>query len=759
MYEDRLRRSIVRVQGRVVGTGFFISHDGSILTCFHVVGDKKTGQLGSTPIMVTFDDQTYNADCIYKPPDPDRLDIAVLRLVNQTLPTNALLMPLGILTNGDEWPEFSSFGYKEADKFNGLYAHGSIRGGNPVTDLSHRALFIQLAAEASASVEILNGMSGAPVYINGTDQIIGIIAKRDSEGQIYTPLAIPIEEVAKVWSPVRTRLQEDALARQIEILLQLQPRHPTLLTAIHELFENLWGYDLPAYPDLAQVKAHELVEALRGRGLIYDFVTYLRQKFGRTMISDDALDAIKGLVTNFVNREEEVRKATESYAPQYMLFEGPAGYGKTELLWEIRQRYQRDGWITLYCEPDRIGASAVDMVRTLALTAGRTVLGSIPENLESAGILFAQMLDRRARTFGSPGVVLLLDSVERFNPAEVDPFLNRFLRQWINFNNTKKDNNGTVNLRIIFAGRYVGTPWSNKAKHPFAEIDPRPLSPFRYRYVRETTRKKNPKQSDLDLRAAHLMHLTGGHPGCMARILDDIADYNRSVEAYFTDHDDRYRRMIMPVIRDVRASIPAPLQLIFDQLSVFRRYNDGLLKTLIDAKIIKYSGSATQLGRELAATYLVRRQDGFIQDEIVRRLLDIRMRWDERNEFLKLCTHARDLYFTALQEGQFSPVYMVLEGLFQELRLAYYQSIQDAAARIILREQFFAANGVLQRYLTLLVNKPSMSDNVADLRTLLDDPEEWEFRFTINYFLRDDDYSDRPFDQLLAQIDSIIDNV
>ena len=91
---DKLCQAVVCVRGVLIGTGFFIGKDGTLLTCFHVIGDKKTGEMAQS-LNILFNKKEYPARCIYASPNPMNLDAAVLQLEEGQLPPGAAILPLG----------------------------------------------------------------------------------------------------------------------------------------------------------------------------------------------------------------------------------------------------------------------------------------------------------------------------------------------------------------------------------------------------------------------------------------------------------------------------------------------------------------------------------------------------------------------------------------------------------------------------------------------------------------------------------------
>jgi hypothetical protein len=239
----------------------------------------------------------------------------------------------------------------------------------------------------------------------------------------------------------------------------------------------------------------------------------------------------------------------------------------------------------------------------------------------------------------------------------------------------------------------------------------------------------------------------------MARIIENT-DLTQSTEDYFETHESEHREIVLSFAYKIRESIPEALRDTFDVLSVFRRYNYRLLNRIIDAGLVSHRGGANGLEKALTATYLVRRESGFIQDEIVRRLLTRRLRWDEPKRFRDLCDDARKIYRQDLKHVTSRPEFIALEGLYQELRCGYYSCEQTSSARRSLHNDFLAVDGILSQYLELLEAKTNAPDTIADFKSLFENQDtDWEFRFVVNFFLRDEEYTNQPYDKMVAQID------
>jgi hypothetical protein len=743
--EGKLEQTVVHVQGKGRGTGFFIGKDGTLLTCYHVVGDKDSGELADK-LVVTFDGKEYLAECIKTSHNRQKLDVAVLQLTAGELPPGAQLLPLG------KWKEgtgsnraFRTFGFRTAKKFKGLHANGEIQGRTSTTDDID---LLQLTSEAVGAEQVRRGMSGAPVVQESAGQIVGLVALRFKEIGETVPCAIPIEEVAEVWLPLRSRLRETDLLQQLrEKVLTIGENAWFTRRTFKSFYETLPLPGLRRYDELGEEKPEALVEQMVGRGLVYDFINCLRFKRPDIPLTQ-LIDLPPVHRVNFVNREEELKDACGRYPLPYILFDAPAGYGKTELLKAIEQRHFRDGWPSIYVETPQGTNTAIGLADYLAKQMGYyDSLSHLPD-IRAMGYALAGFLRKRLDSLDIPGLILLIDSAERLSHKEVDAFVNHFL-------DAVEDVLRGVQLRVHIAGRYIGSSWEKRARRFTFSV--RPLAPFRFKYVKESVRLLMPCQENIDLYAAYLMYVTGGHPGCMARIIETTGNV-RSVKDYFETNREGHREIVLAVAHEIRDSIPKPLREAFDVLSIFRRYNYRLLGQIIDAGLIAHRGDADGLEKDLTATYLVKREGGFIQDEIVRRLLAHRLCWEEPKRFVDLCEAAKLIYEQDLERAVSRPEFIVIEGLYQELQLGYYCRDGSSAARAAFRNEFFAEDGILRRYLRRLSARPNAVDAIADLKTLLNSgAEDWEFRFSINFLLRDREYNNEPYEELLAHIEDFFD--
>ena len=138
-------------------------------------------------------------------------------------------------------------------------------------------------------------------------------------------------------------------------------------------------------------------------------------------------------------------------------------------------------------------------------------------------------------------------------------------------------------------------------------------------------------------------------------------------------------------------------------------------------------------------------------------MLCIRLRQEVKDfEFSSRCQVAQSICKDYLQDLTLqSPEIWTLEYLFQFLQ-QHVGLIQFPSERASLLEAFLEDE--VPKALGLLIGKrsPPIAYAIA-FRQALD--EDWEFRFTVNYFLRENQYCNTPYIRLRAKINSIFSTI
>lgn len=309
---ESLKPAIVAIlddKGDINGTGFFITSDGYILTCYHVI---QPALRVSSSVRIKSPHGVLEARFVEGLSRiEDNLDFAVLKVQeDQEFPC----LPLGTEANqGDTW---WTLGFELAKHYHGVPNGGTITGYSHQSKNSNFRDIILTAYNP-----ILGGLSGSPVFNKRTNRVIGVIKERFdiSRFDIGTQgHAISIEAVFQVWPG----------------LIKLNSKK---------------GY-YQEYEDLKTIFAKQRDLEIRLIGDKYIPSIYTPRgssesafnRFIRKFIHDKRYN--KGLARaqkrNKKTFEDTLKRPRKIF--NCLLFKGEAGIGKTNLLCNLSQEYGND---------------------------------------------------------------------------------------------------------------------------------------------------------------------------------------------------------------------------------------------------------------------------------------------------------------------------------------------------------------------------------------------------------------------------------
>jgi hypothetical protein len=214
--------------------------------------------------------------------------------------------------------------------------------------------------------------------------------------------------------------------------------------------------------------------------------------------------------------------------------------------------------------------------------------------------------------------------------------------------------------------------------------------------------------------------------------------------------DDIWDNIVSQKDDDIFKGIPEHLLTVFNRLSVFRFFNTKMLTQLIKKDIIKYKGDAPDLEDELTATYLYNREKRLLRDAVTRRLLVLRLRHNtEAQQFAKFCQEAYSMHLEFLKDERLQDRELwAIECLYQALQ-QHINSIKEREQRSKLKTPFF------DEIVPVVVKSFVMEqeEEEQELEALVYEVDrDWELRFTVNYYLRDESYTEKPFAELKNKI-------
>ena len=383
----------------------------------------------------------------------------------------------------------------------------------------------------------------------------------------------------------------------------------------------------------------------------------------------------------FVDRDREldllnVERLRASRSP-YTLIDAPAGYGKTCLLRQVlrvakRSEETSQRWSLRYVEFQRPGngdgAEVSDADRIALLAAALTG----EDAHEEPAALLEQTCARIVQKLSAPlaegrrAVLILLDGVER---------LDERARQWLYellcrcYQRTRTGAGEIVVLRVVLAGRDVDRFWEGYVLACPTPVLPQriPLGPLDAYAIQEWVwRQAQAAHIVLDSQvvcqiADHVGYLSGGHPGVVRGLLDDLAEQLFMIgpaDQYYRERGEGLlRACLSPVADELLCGMDGAFRDAVRALSVFRRVNANTVLALERAGALPAETDEVVLLGELQRARVLqepRIDEPFYRDRLLRSVLALDMAYrsvETRSRFRELNRVALDLYAGWVQDG------------------------------------------------------------------------------------------------------------
>jgi cellulose synthase operon protein C len=201
-WQVRIRRSAAAAP---VGAGV-LCNDGQVVTCAHVISPSQSSASPMEPVYVEFQFAGWHepipATVVpggWMPERPDRSgDVGVLRLHGPP-PDGALPAPLCYSEAGVWDHRYRAYGYPRGHERTGVWSKGIVVGAAEVE-------WLQLQADSALGFALEGGFSGAPVWDENLDAVIGIVVTRErprgDKGDPRIGFAIPVEVIEQHWPPL-----------------------------------------------------------------------------------------------------------------------------------------------------------------------------------------------------------------------------------------------------------------------------------------------------------------------------------------------------------------------------------------------------------------------------------------------------------------------------------------------------------------------------------------------------------------------------
>ena len=223
--------------GQTLGTGFVITDDGKIATCYHVVGKRYEKEITNLSVKLRFSETEMDGTVIEEYCDAVN-DIAIIKL-NGEIPQGAKVANLARLRNRYVGNKFESRGYRNRYQFEeALDSNGTIRKFTKFKDEDGTREVIQLLSENLAE----EGMSGAPILDKETGLVVGMMSFYSTlKGGVdfNKPFAVPVELFLKKFQD----LTEQNLGIKILEFLKRINKVEKIYLAMDDLFVAPKEYD------------------------------------------------------------------------------------------------------------------------------------------------------------------------------------------------------------------------------------------------------------------------------------------------------------------------------------------------------------------------------------------------------------------------------------------------------------------------------------------------------------------------------------
>jgi nucleoside phosphorylase len=463
----------------------------------------------------------------------------------------------------------------------------------------------------------------------------------------------------------------------------------------------------------------------------------------------------------FVNRKDEIKDITSlSNITHYFLVSAPIGYGKSELMSEVFERFDKGEWSRAYIKTD--GDTTIKEI-------SHRIATQLGVSLKNDSISWGLRLGSSWKTKfekDSKGLVLLLDLDKEPPTGILSELLDGFVVDIHNSLRTLKSfENRQRNFRVVIAGRQLTSLKEFKDSINFSSWKAINLSPFTFDVVRLSASmylEESETSESIDQVAAHTLYLTGGHPHCVAETLKKYKEDKVSPDSFVENRKEElwrttFRNTIDEIKSHLLSNLRIPLE-VLETISVFRFLDDDAVQCIYKKhkKVLESNGIRDhfQFQDTLTESFYFsyeQNEPWVISDTIARMLISISLRHEKNKSYLECCEYAIKVCEERIKKEQ-RPYRWIVEYLFQSLQKETGM-VNQVCERRALREKF--VNVLLPNAMDLFFsthtsrNHEMIREKELMRKEMSNKDRHWEFHFLVNYFLREDQYLDSTFDHMI----------
>jgi len=282
------------------------------------------------------------------------------------------------------------------------------------------------------------------------------------------------------------------------------------------------------------------------------------------------------------------------------------------------------------------------------------------------------------------------------------------------------------------------------------------LSPFKYDVILNTTVDylKLHVHNKVRQIADHVLYLTGGHPGCMAKVLKLYKEGGVPAQKFVDQFSDTiWTEIVKPVVSSIATKVPSSsgAQKLMSN-NVLRYMDYAALRKLIELLKIPEVRDAFDLSDQLTYSTSLNWNNHLLRDDITRRLICLGLRNGRSDEFIRLCQIAQTICEELLHDNSTAyPDMWAIEYLFQFLQ-QHALLINNSEQRQELHANFMSQE-LLKVRNWLVTGRNAQEQKMHLLRSI---EEDWEFMFTVNYYLRNSEYNDDAVEELKSKVNDLL---